>query len=205
MADPNNLLIREHKLCLMLICKAANTSIKWAVAQATGLPQTHRTDLHYPTPNKLDVKQLRDDGYLVLSVIRHPFDRAVSCWYDKVARPKRFHQPFRRKYGDRVKPGMSFAEWVSFIADIPDGLSDQHFRSMSWDLVLSEKVIPQCIKVESPAWWEHLRARINDHCGLDIGAELRENRAKRPDVKVDTISAHLLKERYRQDFEYFGY
>ena len=203
MADPNNLLIHEHKLCLMLICKAGNTSIKWAIAKALGVPETHRTDLYYPKPNKADAKRYRKRGYLVLSVVRHPVSRLVSCWRDKVSNPKGFHKPFARKYGNRFKPGMSFDQWAAFVADIPDGIADQHFRSMTWDLVVDDEVVPQVIKIESPEWWAQLRGRIADHCGLDIGEERKENKGRGP--AVDNVPMDLIRERYAQDFQRFCY
>lgn len=201
MADPNNLLIHEHQLALMLICKAANTSIKWSVADAMGLEATHRTDLYFPTPNVEDVARLKDEGYLALSVIRHPAMRLLSCWRDKVSNPNRFHQPFRRRYGGVIKPGMSFEAFVDVVSDIPDGVADQHFRSMSWDLVHDGKVVPEVIKIEKPDWWMRLRDRIKTHCGLDIGPERKENQ-----TKVNGMSDNpKIRERYRQDFQRFGY
>lgn len=216
MADPNTLLIHECKLCLMLICKAGNSSIKWAVAEAMGLSGTHRTDLHWPTPNKMDVKRYRDvDGYRAIAVVRHPLARLLSCWQDKVADPARFHAPFRRKYGRRVAPGMSFDAWVRFVASIEDGMADQHFRSMAWDLCDHDGVpIPEVLEIERPDWWELLRGEIRGHCGLDIGPERRVNVSPsgRPAAGAGSWEAaysvelrRLAEARYAADFAAFPF
>lgn len=205
MADPNNMLLHEHRLCLMLICKAGNTSIKWAIAGAMGLEETHRTDLYFPTPNKADAQRYRDEDYLVLSVIRHPLARIASCWLDKVSSEARFHQPFRRKYGGKIRPGMSFPEWVRLVGEIPDGIADQHFRSMTWDLVTDE-VVPETIKIERDDWWSVLRTRISNHCGMDIGRERWENRTKTDWRSMyDEETKALAVNRYKRDLEIFGY
>lgn len=205
MADPNNMLIHEHRLVLMLICKSGNTSIKWAVAEAMGLGPTHRTDLYFPTPNIENAMSFADEGYLALSVIRHPLARLASCWRDKVADPNRFHRPFRHKYGGAIIPGMSFGDWVRFVAETPDGIADQHFRSMSWDLVFGDWT-PETIRIERPDWWADLRGRIRSHCGLDIGAQRHENSTGGDWQGEYTMELRRIAcDRYREDLERFGY
>lgn len=209
MADPNNLVLHEYRLGLMFICKAGNTSIKTALGETLRIQarSPHRIDLFYPSVDKMCMREYRQQGYLVLSVVRHPLARLVSCWADKIE--TRFHQPFARKYGDRFWPGMAFDAFVHTVADMPDGIADQHFRSMSWDLLAHDgEHIPQYLKIEHAGWWDDLRAKIVTHCGLDIGEQQQANRTGfgkhwREYYTPDTLS--IARERYRTDFERFGY
>ncbi len=213
MADPNNLVLHDYKLAIMFICKAGNSSLKRAIADALQLPeydaperlQPHRRiDLYCPTPNIGDVKGFKENGYLTLSVIRHPLARLASCWIDKLQ--DHFHVPFKKKYGLERK--MSFEDWVSFVHDIPDGKADQHFRSMKWDLVLGNTIVPEhIIKVEDQDWWERVRDLIKDHCSLDIGIERFINKSSLDDWQslYDEKTKLLACERYVDDLRIFGY
>lgn len=217
LSDPNSVVVHDKKLVLMMICKAGNTSIKRALGDALDFEKLdvparmephRRLDLYLPTPNKADAINLRGQGYLVCSVVRHPMARLVSCWADKIE--ERFHRPFHRKYGDVIRAGMPFREFVQLVCSIPDGQADQHFRSMSWDLVSNEGVlIPQHImRLEDASWWERLRRLIFDHCGLDIGEQRTVNATSKGQGWREYFSPDLLEmaaERYAEDLERFGY
>lgn len=217
MADPNNAVIYDRRLVCMFICKAGNTSIKRALADALDLPTAdhapeplrphRRFDLHCPTPNKMDAYALREQGFTVFAVVRNPLARLASCYVDKVR--GRLHGPFRRKYGDEVRKGMSFDEWVRFVARTPDGKSDQHFRSMAWDLLTeADEVIPENVfRVEDRDWWRGLRSLLRDRCGVDIGPERRENASGLADWAsfYGAETRGLAEDRYAADFKAFGY
>jgi hypothetical protein len=216
MADPNSVVVHDRKLVVMMICKAGNTSIKRALGDALEIPKLdvpenlephRRLDLHLPTPNRMDAWNLRKCGYTVVSVIRHPLARLVSCWRDKVA--GKFHHPFRRKYGEAVWQGMPFGEFVDFVAGTPDGIADQHFRSMSRDLTTHDgNLIPEHVfRIEDGDWWKKLRATILE-TGLDIGPQRRENatgggRDWRGHYTAQSLNTAT--ERYRRDLSLFGY
>lgn len=206
MADPNNIAMHDLRLVLMLVCKAGNTSVKKAFAGALDLDR--RIDLVLPTINKRPAREMREEGYLLVSVVRHPLARLASCWADKVVCPDRFHRPFARKYGAAIWPGMGFDAFVRFVAGLDDGIADQHVRSMAWDLVDDEGIVPGLVlRQEESCWWQQLRVAVHDHCGLDIGPELRVNASDPERIKgiwTDELRA-LAQERYRQDMEVFGY
>lgn len=217
MADPNNALIARHKLVMMFICKAGNTSVKRALADALKIPnfdaperlQPHRRfDLAFPTPNKMDAYALRQRNYLVCGIVRHPLARLVSCYEDKVCGDKLFG-PLGRKYDGKFRHGMPFEAFVKAVASIPDGQADQHFRSMSWDMLTeSGELIPnRLFKVDSPDWWGELRTAILDHCRVDIGGERRENKSTHADWReyYSPATQHLAEKRYARDMTEFGY
>ena len=94
-SEPNNIALHDYRLVLMLICKAANTSIKEAFSEVLETPV--RLDMVLPNPTKNDAMKLRLQGYRVVTVTRHPLARLASCWRDKIQRT--LHAPFVRKYG----------------------------------------------------------------------------------------------------------
>lgn len=216
MADPNNLVVHPHRLVLMLTCKAANTSVKRALADALDLPRLdvperlephRRIEVHLPTINKADAFELRQRGYLVVGFARHPLARLASCWRDKVQRA--FHKPFARKYGDAVRPKMPFAAFVDFMARTPDGVADQHFRSMAWELLDAAglKIPTALFKVDDDGWWESLREVVAGGCGLDLGPERQENRSADGNWQALYDGPHeaIARARYARDFTAFGY
>lgn len=217
MADPNNVLMHRQRIAAMFICKAANTSVKQALADKLNLPDVdlEREELkphrklsnHLPTPVKTDVWKFRQEGYLTFAVIRHPLARLASCYADKVE--TRIHPPFLKKYRADVRQGMPFREWVEFVARTPDIAADQHFRSMAWDLVsTSDRIIPAHIfKVEDAGWWNRLRERIMAHCEMDIGPERIVNASRHRDWPeyYDDETREMAARRYADDLRHFGY
>lgn len=207
MPDPNNIVLHEQRVVLMLICKAGNTSIKQAVGSALGLRNVAQWQHELSTANKAACRHLRTQGYRVLGTVRHPLARLVSCWADKVERSAQFHEPLRRKYGERVWPGMPFADFARFVCGVPDEAADQHFRGAAWDLCATSLVPDTLLRMENPTWWDALAGVLRAQ-GLEIGPARTENRTGRgadwrqmyrPDLRT------LVERRYADDLEAFGY
>jgi hypothetical protein len=214
-ADPNNIVLHEKKFAFCFICKAANTSLKRAFGNTLNLPQVEnlpgrlaphrRLDLHLPAPKLKDILIFKEFGYLTAAAVRHPLARLASCWSDKI-NGKHFHQPFARKFG--LTPDISFADFVYFVSGVPDEQADQHFRSMTWDLMYENSIVPEHIlKIENDGWWNKLRELIQSHCNFDIGREYFENRGLfgewesfyTPELRELAVN------RYADDFRNFGY
>lgn len=218
LADPNNALIASHRIVMMFICKAGNTSVKRALADALDLPpndavpeqlQPHRRfDLAFPTPNKMDAHALRAAGWLVCGIVRHPLARIASCYEDKICGGTLFG-PFARKYGGTIRANMPFADFVDAVCAIPDGQADQHFRSMSWDMATDAgEIVPEHIfRVEDNEWWQDLRRTILNHCEVNIGGERRENASRMKNWRgyYSPKSLAAAKLRFARDLRLFGY
>lgn len=217
MADPNNALIADHCLVLMFVCKAANTSIKHAIGDAVRLPDyglpadefaPHRKfDLYFPTPNKLSILRLKQENYRVIGFARHPLARVVSCYKNKIR--DRLHKPFTRKYGNQVWQNMPFQSWCEFLCQVPDGISDQHFRSASWGMIGDDgRLIPDRIfRVDDQNWWDELRNDLIEWSGLDIGSERFANKTDGKDWQ-SFYTPELRKsvsDRYATDLRVFSY
>lgn len=208
---PNNLVIHERRLVLMLIAKVANTSVKTAVLGALGI---HGAEVHkigrtiYPVPSRREAMRLRRKGYTVVSVVRNPLDRFTSCWAQKIARPcGTVHKPIQKLYGDRVWHAMPIEEWASFVATVPDRKAEIHFRSMSYDLVTPRgQIIPTDIfRLEDRDWWTSLRSLLIDRCDLDIGPEQRKNPKPIEPPPLSERARGLVAARYGDDFWNFRY
>lgn len=220
MPDPNHLLLREYDLCFMLIPKAANTAIKIAALGATG---------------RFTDKELSPDGggvnhtcmrlasnpsgpitfcsteeakkYFGIAVVRDPLDRLVSYYKDKVIRGR--YGVKARKLG--VKQNMSFFEFVTHIAQIPDCDSDQHWRQMTYSLLDEDgNVVPKIIcHFESLRFdWQIIRGLASDR-KLDLPPILSKvNESPKVDkepIKVDEKTKSIVFERYAFDYLMLGY
>lgn len=78
-AGANVVLDREHEIAFMCVPKAANTSIKWAIAEWLGETidddePIHRMQWEYCLPRDIP------SGYLSLCIVRNPFDRVASAF-----------------------------------------------------------------------------------------------------------------------------
>lgn len=208
MSDPNNIVLHDRRLVLMMICKAANTSLKSALTDVLRLPQ--RVDLVMPNPTCRDALMLREQGYAIATAIRHPLARLASCWTDKVSGrgPGGYHRPLTRKYASAgYREGMPFDAFVRFVASVPDEASDQHFRSMSWDIVCGGRIVPELVaRVECPTWWDTLRDFITSRSQLDIGPARMDNQTstKWRDM-YDAETWRVACERYGEDLQRFCY
>lgn len=102
---------------------------------------------------------------------------------------------------------MSFGDFVRFVAQTPDEKAEQHFRSMSADLVCAGHLVPNLVlKIEDHDWWSVLRDTLKSK-GIDLGPERKENASSTTDWR-DAYSPELIEiasRRYRTDMEIFGY
>ncbi len=126
---PSAILLPAQKLLYVPVPKVANRSIKAALAAAAGLPFVEGQEPDFETAPLTAVPHLTD--YFRFTFVRHPLDRLVSCYAQKIvlyARQLQMPLLFWR-YGRRFWPEMSFAEFVTAVAAIPDRHADRHFRS----------------------------------------------------------------------------
>lgn len=201
---PSNVVFHDQKLILMLSCKAGSTSIRKAFARKIEAP--YRIATRLPPVDKHGIERLKRKGYLVLANVRNPYTRVASCWVDKIEQS--FYRPFKRRYGRYVvRAKMPFAEWIGFVSRTPDAEADQHFRSMSYDLVDEQRLLPDVVfKIEDTNWWQHFRSAVEEHCGLNLGDELRLNTTNHYySSPYDVETRELVEKRYTEDFTNFGY
>lgn len=193
----------------MLMPKAASTSIRLALARELGLPTSSGHDVkEFQGLAASDAIRLRDEGYLTIGSIRHPVERLISCWSDKVA-GEHYYTEFT--VFDEFYPGMPFEEFALAVAAIPDEDAEPHFRSMSYDLTSNGEIIPELLIEQATLSrdWNQVRARIawrtDPHIWLpDLGHANRSSRGDRLE-SLAPATLRLLRERYADDFTTFGY
>ena len=120
-----------HRLTVMLVPKAANSSIKWALLKALGIDDPgDRLHAHpalglLPAPEALR----RYPGHMVAAFVRNPYARLVSCYVQKIRTWRCESQGFARLGFSRDMP---FAAFVDRVAARP--LANLHFAPQ-WDLI----------------------------------------------------------------------
>lgn len=127
-----NIASHERKQIFMSIPKNASASIKDAIAKGWGIfpdddvmrKEALRQDCRGQVPH-LDkgwVRYWRDRGYFVFTVVRNPYARIVSGWYDKVWAPQ-------KEEGDSegIPVGLNFKDFLLYLRDRPVKDWNYHF------------------------------------------------------------------------------
>lgn len=132
-----------RQLVYIPIPKVACTSIKEAIFGETNTEEHYseymgiHSTLSSRSVNKLHRKQA---NYYKFAFVRNPLARLVSCYLDKVIRPRQHtgHYYFDSRYsrwllssiaGTKISSTMTFANFVQAVSRIPDWVADGHFRS----------------------------------------------------------------------------
>lgn len=134
--NPAGIVSRATQLIYFPVPKAACTSIKLMIAQWEGLEvgaEVH--NVAFETVRAAAVHRL--PGFRSFTVVRNPWDRLWSCYKDKIVgaadRFGRVHPGFERYNRILRRPvffvDMTFDAFVRVVAQIPDFLADEHFRS----------------------------------------------------------------------------
>lgn len=201
MADPNNIIFPKHRLAFMPICKTGSSSLKRALMNTFGISGDNpHDDRIFEYARKEDIAML--DGWLTISIVRHPADRLISCWADKVKRRLYHRFAKMREFWE----GMSFDKFVKAVSQIPDCSADQHYRSQAYDLFVDGRQVPQHIfrLEEIGSTWERVQDLVKSHCGVKISEFPHEKRSK-VGVDVNNETLGIIKVRYADDFKLFGY
>jgi hypothetical protein len=156
--------------------------------------------------------------YFKFAFVRNPWDRLVSCYSHKIIDvddTQLEEPPFRERRGGtgaELYKGMSFAEFVETVCDIPDEEANMHFRSQHEVVCGSGKDKP--IMADFVGRFENLAAdfsvvaeRIGRAQELCLPHRFRSvSRGSRPYTEFyDDRLRNLVYERYREDIEIFSY
>ena len=204
--DPNIVKIEEDKIGFMFVCKAGNSSIKEALKMHFCKDRIFK-NIHKPRSLAPYVKYCKrnsfTDDYLVFGTCRHPEDRLISCWKNKIF--NKLHSGF---IGKRYKfhRKMPFSEFVKELMNIKDDIDcEQHIRSQHFDLDL--KRINHLIRIESFSDdWERSLLLIKKHCGKDYPKmTFHVNKTKKVDLEISKEIRDLIEKRYSKDYLLLGY
>lgn len=149
--------------------------------------------------------------FFKFAFVRNPWDRIVSCYVDKILdRPSR--ESFMGKKDDLFleypwyRPDLTFKEFVFFVSQTPDAMSDEHFRSQSSFITDSKgKVF-----VDFFGKCENLQNDFAHVCGklsVPLAPLGHVNKTKRDHYSsyYDEETRDLVALRYQDDIRRFGY
>lgn len=200
---PKAIEVPELGIAFIPTPKVANRSMKVAIARHVGMQW--QGDIHQAPWQFTPLALLRHNDYFRFGFVRNPLDRLLSCYAQKIVYYQRqLGMPsLLWRYGNMFDKDMSFAEFVTAVARIPDRLSDIHFRSQHTFFYHRGQLM-----VDFVGHFEQLQ---DDWHKLQAGHELpelpHENRSRHADYR-DAYTpelARLAAQRYAKDIELFGY
>lgn len=208
--------------------KAANTSIKrWLLpsfgvypgVKSPGANLSNAERVHQQNPsmslvNYVTSGQLQEiKPSIVFSVVRDPTDRIISCWQNKVR--DSFLDSFRI-YGINSKD--SFRSFLEKIAEIESWQAEIHFRSQKALLTRGKETIPNRIYrlEEVQSWFPMLRDELLTRWNpkgtdtqlrplFEVDRLPRSMRRRGEKFAPNRKEIDLIREIYKDDFEFLGY
>lgn len=215
----SNIVLHDYKAIYFFIPKVACTSLKKAMGQILGIEKgipppshgSHRQALasgrklnepnyhfyHYP----FVTDATRFDDYFKFCFVRNPWDRLVSCYFDKV----KGDFPDFRKYGFSSK--MSFRDFALAIGDIEDKKADSHFRSQHKIILAAGNVSMNFV-----GRFENLEFDFAQLCERIRVRGVSLERLKKSSRPKNTYTEHYTQDlavivgnRYKGDIEMFSY
>ena len=181
----------------MLNWKCGSSSLMQCAANA----RQDMSLLRRHTVPKMNVRKITKD-WLAIAIVRHPLTRLQSCWKEKVRDHPNMvvleHLPNQQP--------CDFNTFVKCIAEVPDENADLHFRSqhcsMMWNGLPKWDYIVKLEEISDE--WPKMREAVFEHSGWQLGDFPHKNQTEgHPAFSPFTLK--LAKERYKEDFELFGY
>lgn len=205
-----NIVIHKYKAIYFPIPKVASSSMKKFISRILnikGSKEHERKSPQYynfrefPFVKKNEILK-KYKNYFKFTFVRNPYDRLVSCYEHWIK------NEFRSNFDiyDSVKPEMSFEEFVKAISKIPDHISDGHFRSQH-TFITDRK---GNLLVNFIGKIENINTDFKKVCkktGMPYKKLSRINKKAEKNYReyYDEETKKLVQERYKKDFEMFGY
>ena len=227
---PKYIVSDDHEFVYFIVQKVACTSIKAALLPLFDIevaehkktrkdgtvksPGVHGlfSESAYQINKKRFTEKLNGEyaDYFKFAFVRNPWDRLVSCYFDKLAKD-RAGLNLPDEVDVELYPGMSFAEFVGAVCAIPDDQANAHFRSQ-YKVVCGEgrdkpvmadfvgrfenlvddfAVVAQRIGAPELRLPHKMRSKSRESCSY---TNLYDDRLK-----------NLVYKRYQDDVEIFGY
>ena len=201
------------KLVYLSVPKAACSSIKAALAKAGGIVVANNQSVHSHPQMRIQEGRLNaaQSGFYKFSFVRNPFERLVSCYREKIMFiPSPEHpKPLYEYYFFSLPAHISFAEFAERVAQIPDPLADNHFKSQLALLYSEgELQVDYVGKMEDlNNEWKRIAEEYQFDPNLVPSNVTKSRQGCHSDYRLyyTEALAKLVRERYRQDVEVFGY
>lgn len=194
--------IDEVGLVAMIAPKAASTAIMEALARSFAPSREGQEGCK---------KKWRAHGspyvpsdYLSVGFCRHPVDRFVSCWRDKIATVDVCRTELA---AIGCRPGMSLDDFAGLVAETEDCDLDKHLipqgRKFFSDGALRVQELFRYEELSTA--WDSFRLQVRAHCGRYLAELPRLNASKPVAVQWSEHSRQLIRERYKHDLVSLGY
>lgn len=182
----------SHRFVWFRVAKVGTRSILAHFAnQGVKLDVEHAMSVHYPV-NRLG-------GYFKFAFVRNPFDRLVSCWYNKSVESNYFR--FDPQTHHRLSS--SFSEFAQFVCGLDLNVGDPHLR-------LQSRLIDLCA-VDFIGRHERFTDDFGELCarlGIPSDGLPRINASggrREYSTYYDPALAERVAAAYRRDIQIFGY
>lgn len=204
---PQYLVLKDKKLAYLVNGKAACSSIKASMIEQ----KTINNDSVHIQAEELGLIHTgldKPDEYYVFTFVRNPFARMVSCYESKyhtdIRSGRKRRNDFKDYFNGYLREDNGFDVFVDKVCEIPLRLMDRHIRPQ-YDLIYDEYGHCKCdyigkmenINEEFKAISTRYGLKPLPHYNASYSGDWREY------YTLD--SAKKIYERYKKDFETFGY
>jgi len=178
----------DPNLAVLLIPKVAQTSIDALLATQRGYSRENIDKAELPS------------NLFYATFVRHPYDRIFSVYRDKIMKQNtHFHPTIQiRQYGFVKRE--SFDAFVRKLNTIPKERDDRHFRSQVDLLKFAPKLDFVGYYETLATDWQDLAKRFNLPKQL-----VHKNPGKKVNLQLTDELREILYNRYKEDFDRFGY
>jgi hypothetical protein len=184
----------SHRFVWYRVAKVATRTIRHhCETHGVTMDVDHAMRVRYPLASFVD--------YFTFAFVRDPLDRFISAWQDKVHQQNHFRFPPEK--WERMKKIEHFAQWVAK-QDLRDlGPTDRHIALQSRLIDLGQ--------VDYLGRMESFGADFSAVCeavGLHWREPVRQNRSRPQGINRDNVSDEvrsIVREKYRLDYQVFGY
>jgi hypothetical protein len=209
--DPAEYFVSDQKKLVYIVnSKAGCTSIKKSILEAHG----YNTDVdHYSSihqkgyESNLSTKNIDRChlDYFFFTFVRNPFQRIASLYFNKFCDQRRISAhgfEYRRYLGGYLGRDDSFPTFARKISEIPDELSDRHFKSQNALIYKESPRIDMVSKLEDIV---DVYPQLENKFGLKKPEIVNKSPAYSLIDFYDEESFNLVAGRYEADIETFGY
>lgn len=217
----------KHKYVYFQVSKAASSTVKHHLqlleVRGTGRAVKDVNNRYFSPhvwPTQLSesafLSILRDPEFKKVAFVRNPFSRLLSCYMHRIVGAPRSasNKALKRANGGLGGPEISFRDFIRVVCSQESIEQESHWRVQSdeilYELVDEWEFIGKVERIDSDV--QTMLDLVSPDSGVNITADSKANLA--PMVtdagsKVmgyyDSFTQAMVVERYRPDFEYFGY
>ena len=213
----NSLLFEKANINYISIPKVANTSIKIAIVKSLKILNTKDQNFIDQNPNLIH-KVLKfhfnnkiqifpkDKSNVEFALIRNPIDRLISFYFDKI-----IGSGWDQKVKNKIFPyfgfssNMSLEDLISRVCDIPDQLSEIHFRSQS--RIIKQSSLYDNIDIFNMENFYMFQSYLSDLFKKKFEIELNNigifQKSNKDSFEISTSSLKKLSLRFESDFNLF--